>query len=528
MATTTAGAVCAGALVWLPAAGVEATSLPVRTFDAAALTSSRGAFSSAAADPAISASAPIVAFDSPASAFQQAAYALAPSAREVYAVNVLTGSRTLISSTPRGAPAGGQSTAPSVSGDGSTVAFVSTSPALASGASASFANVYARLAGGRIVLVSGGLGGAPANGSAGEPAISASGRFVAFTSTASNLVSGAGKPIQNVFIRDLQTGRTALVSVGRKGAAANSWSSNPSLSGNGRYVSFDSAASNLPASPRSHVPQVYARDTIAHRTSIVSVTSGGIPQQQAVAAPFRQVSSISADGRLVAFDSNAGNLVRGDVNRRSDVFVRNLRRRTTVLISVNDGGYEGNSDSFTPTISADGTKVAFESFATNLGSGGGPVENVFIRDLALGTTSVIDVGPAGQPPSRERLPELLQRPALSATGSEAVFESTAANLTADSSPATHVFLRLLNPPSAFFVSRPPARIRGGQLRLGLGADDPTADIFLCQLDSHSPFRCGGVARFTGLHRGRHVIRIRAGGAGMLFQPAPLVAAVTVR
>jgi Tol biopolymer transport system component len=316
IATTTAGAVCAGALVWLPTAGVEATSLPVRTFDLAALTANRGAFSSAAADPAISASGPIVAFDSPASTSQRVAYRLAPNVREVYAVNVLSGSRTLISYTPSGTPAGGQSTAPSVSDDGSTVAFVSTSPALASGASASFANVYARLAGGRIVLVSGGLGGASANGAAGEPAISASGRFVAFTSTASNLAAGAGKHLQNVFIRDLRTGRTALVSAGRKGAAANSWSSNPSISGSGRNVSFDSAARNLPASPRTHVPQVYVRDTVAHRTSIVSVTSGGIPQNQAVAAPFRQVSSISADGRLVAFDSNASSLVRGDLNRR--------------------------------------------------------------------------------------------------------------------------------------------------------------------------------------------------------------------
>ncbi|MHB8689961.1 MAG: TolB family protein [Solirubrobacteraceae bacterium] len=527
-ATATAGAVCASTLAWLPTAGVDATNLPVRTFDLAALTSDRGAFSGAAGDPAISASGLLVAFDSPASTAQQTAYGLAPGTREVYSVNVLTGSRTLVSATPSGTPASGKSTAPSVSGDGSVVAFVSTSSALAAGASASFANVYVRLAGGRVVLASGGQHGAAADGTAGEPAISADGRFVAFTSTATNLTGGTGKHLQNVFIRDLRAGRTVLVSVGRKGAVANSWSSNPSISGTGRYVSFDSAASNPPASRRTHVPQVYVRDTIAGRTSIVSVTSGGIPQNQAVAPAFRQVSSISADGRLVAFDSNANNLVRGDVNRRSDVFVRNLRRHTTVLVSVNNAGYEGNSDSFTPAFSADGTKVAFESFATNLASGGGPVENVFIRDLALGTTSVIDVGPAGQPPSRERVTELLQRPALSANGVEAVFESTAANLTGDSSPSPHVFLRLMNAPVAFFASRPPTSIGGGVLRLGLGTDDPTADKFLCQVDEHPRFQCGGVARFSGLRRGHHVIRIRAGGAGMLYQSAPLVATVTVR
>jgi Tol biopolymer transport system component len=292
-------------------------------------------------------------------------------------------------------------------------------------------------------------------------------------------------------------------------------------------VTFDSSAHNLQGSPHTEVANVYFRDLATGITSLVSQTTGGKAQNKA-AAPFDQVSSISADGNLVAFDSDATNLVRGDTNRRSDVFLRNIGRHTTQLISVNNAGFEGNSDSFSPSISADGTKVAFESFATNLGSGGGPLENVFVRDLALRTTSVIDVGPEGQEPSRERVKELLQRPSLSATGLVAVFESTALSLTHDAISEPHAFVRLMDPPTTVFSTPPPSRTRALRVSARVRADDPAARGFVCQVDSNAAYNCGHTVVFSGLHRGRNTVTVRAGGPGMLYQSNALTATVTVR
>jgi Tol biopolymer transport system component len=330
-------------------------------------------------------------------------------------------------------------------------------------------------------------------------------------------------------VRNLATGVTTLVSIARNGSAGNGWAGDASISATGQYISFDSAATDLQQSPNDHIPNVYVRNLATGRTQIVSVTSGGVAQDKAQPAPFRQISSISANGRYVAFDSEAGNLVLGDRNGRSDVFVRDTYRHTTVLISENNAGYEGNNDSFAPTMSADGTKVAFESFATNLAPGGGPQENVFVRDLALGTTSVIDVGPAGQPPTRERVSELLQRPVLSSSGYVAAFESTAANLTDSASTQTHVFLRLMAPPIATFDRDPPATTNSNRITVSVRADDPAASLFLCRLDTHTPVNCRpGSIVFTHLSAGRHELSIRAGGPGMLYQPIALTSTVTVR
>jgi Tol biopolymer transport system component len=511
----------AALLLVVAVCAADATDLPVRTFDVGALATDPGALSAGSADPVISGDGSEVALDAPPPAGVAAH-------REVYLVDVIAGTHALISATSAGAPAGGSSTDPSIASGGTIVAFVSTAGNLARGASSQHANVYVHLLSGRVVLASGGLGGAVANGAASQPAISGDGRFVVFTSTASNLVAGDRSRRSEVYIHDLKTGKTALVSASRSGGVANGWASNPSVSETGRFVSFDSAATDLEGSPHSHVAQVYIRDVASRHTGLISITSGGVPQDASQPAPFHQVSSISASGEFVAFDSVANNLVRGDTNRRSDVFVHDVYRRTTTLISVNDNGFEGNSDSFSPTITPDGTKVAFESFATNLAAGGGPAENVFVRDLVLRATSVIDVGPEGQRPSRERVRELLERPALSTNGDQAVFESTAANLTGAAGPQTHVFLRLMNPPSAHFTTPPPATVASGSLTLHVAADDPAAHQFDCQVDGGASYACGSTITLVGLHPGRHRVSIRAGGAGMLYQATPLVATVNVR
>ena len=515
------------------AAGLlPASALAVnRTFDVATLAPPPLGSPLEAADPALSRAGTVVAFDAPIDfPYALPAYPLAiVGTREVYAVDVLTGSRTLISAAPDGVPADGSSTDPSVSADGATIAFASTATDLVPGTDRNLSNVYVRLASGQIELVSRSLHGGGGDRSSSQPAISADGRYVAFASRARDLIPRDHSRHADVFVRDLVTGRTALVSATRRGAPGDRSSSDPAISATGRFVSFDSAATDLPGSPRSRVAEVYVRDLQRRSTAIVSVTSGGVAQNRSVPAPFRQISSISADGRLVAFDSDATNLVRFDENRRSDVFLRDRARRRTTLISVDDAGYEGNNDSFAPSISADGTKVAFESFASNLARGGGPRENVFVRDLTVGATSVIDVLPDGGAPSRERVSELLQRPVLSADATVAAFESTAATLTQVASNEPHVLLRVMAPPVAVFIQPPPPSTRAHSVSAVVATSDAGARLLLCRVDRRPPTACRvGRITFAGLSRGRHLLSIRAGGPGLLYEPAPLEARVSVR
>lgn len=505
----------------LAAAVARATSLPVRTYDVAGLADLPPSSDGDAADASLSGDGAVIAFDAPKNANA------AGSATQVYVVDVFTGAQFIASATPGGAPANGSSSHPSISYSGKVVAFASTATDLGPKAVGGRSNIYARLANGRIELVSQAPDGADANAGSSQPEISGDGKYVAYTSTATNLVPRDGSSRPQVFLTNLSTGKTVLISKGRHGLPGNGWSGDPAIDANGGEVTFDSSSSNL-VKTRFAPPQVFLRYVGRTKTELVSVTPRGAPQNKAVSAPFQQRSSISADGSRIVFDSNANNLVLGDDNARTDIFLRDLSDDSTTLVSENNAGYEGNDDSFWPTISPDGTKVAYESFATNLAPGGGPLQNVFITDLDTGSTSVVDVGPTGQRLSRERVRELLERPVLSYDGYSAVFETTAANLSGDERPQTRLFLRLLDPPAAEFTRSPPRSVSGSRVVVYVGADDPAARVFSCRVDSQTPFTCQpGKISFSHLSPGRHLLSIRAGGPGMLYQLDPLTTYVQV-
>jgi hypothetical protein len=161
--------------------------------------------------------------------------------------------------------------------------------------------------------------------------------------------------------------------------------------------------------------------------------------------------------------------------------------------------------------------VAFQSLASNMAPGDGPREDVFVRDLAQRTTSVVGVADDGRPRAAELVPQLLQRPALSADGRIAAFSSTAPNLVAgDTNGREDVFLRLLDAPQTNLVSKQPGR----RPIVDLAADDPAATQFVCQLDRGALFGCGPGR--TRLPAGHSVLRVRAGGPGMLYDPRTLV------
>jgi Tol biopolymer transport system component len=277
-----------------------------------------------------------------------------------------------------GADGNGGSFEPSVSRDGRFVAFSSTASNLDPDDRDENSDVFARadvfvrdLDTNRTVLASraSGVDGAKGNDASREPSLSADGRFVAFTSMASNLDPDDAYTSEDVFVRDLQASSTEVVSrrSGPAGAVGSWGAGGPSISSDGRFVAFTTWSSLAPADGEVMGLDVYARDLQTDTTTLASRASGA---RGAKGDSDSTKPSLSADGRLVAFESAASNLHPYDsnTNRASDVFVRDLQIGTTVLVSRASGpaGVAGNDSSMDPSISADGRVVAFSSDASNL------------------------------------------------------------------------------------------------------------------------------------------------------------------
>ncbi len=288
------------------------------------------------------------------------------------------GPRTgLISQTSVGADAeGGSSRISIVTPGGRFVSFSSNATNLP-GAITPDAQVYLRdRMTGRTRLVSMTNGGDPAiAGSSEDSSISASGRFIAFESYATNLPGSIGPTNAQVYVRDRKTGRTRLVSQTTGGdPAVGGRSLDPSISGDGRFVLFESYATNLPGSLGS-ASQIYLRDLERNRTSLVSKTTGGVPGNN-----YSEDPAISRDGRFLGFESRSGNLP-GGMGGTIKAYVRDRQEGRTILVSRNTAGSPADDDSEDLTLSAQGRFVAFESIATNLpGSLGPTYSQVYLRD----------------------------------------------------------------------------------------------------------------------------------------------------
>src|SRR5438552_4844963 len=237
--------------------------------------------------------------------------------------------------------------------------------------------------------VSGASGGTEANGASLRSAISAAGRFVAFDSAATDLVAADTNGVSDVFVHDRQTGATERVSVACGGAQGDGSSGligfafPPALSADGRFIAFISSATSLVAGDTNGATDVFVHDRQTGTTERVSVASGGTQSNGASLG-----SALSADGRLVAFQSDATNLVVGDTNGTTDVFVRGRQTGTTARVSVASDGTQANDVSGYPALSADGRFVAFHSKATNLVAGDANGANdVFVHDLPASTTT---------------------------------------------------------------------------------------------------------------------------------------------
>ena len=227
--------------------------------------------------------------------------------------------------------------------------------------------------------------GAQANGSSELLHISADGLFVAFDSNATNLGSDSNAQ-KDVFVRDLTTGTTELISKSTSGTLGDRYSYVCDISATGRYVLFGSDATNFVSGHTGTLFDLFVRDRQLNTTTLVSVSTGG-----AQGDSDSGCGSISADGRYVAFDSNASNFGT-DTNGVYDIFLRDRTNGTTTLISNSTGGTQANGYSGFQEISSDGSTVVYESVATNLVAGDtNGVKDIFAYDVATGTTTRMSV-----------------------------------------------------------------------------------------------------------------------------------------
>lgn len=342
--------------------------------------------------------------------------------RDAFVRDLVTGVTTRVSVDSSGVEGNGHTHGPAISADGRFVAFGSKARNLVPGDTNAKTDVFVHdTLTATTTRVSVDSSGGEGNGRSDFPSISADGRFVAFESDASDLVAGDTNLETDVFLHDTHTGTTTRVSVSDGGAEATSWSVQPAISADGTHVAFRSLAPDLVPGDTSYAPDVFVRDVVNATTSLVSADTSGGEADSESARP-----SLSTDGDHIAFFSYASDLVPGDTNGRADIFVRDTVALTTTRVSVDSSGTQADHHSFDPSISADGRYVAYSSRASNLVPGDVNHEDVFVHDLSTSTTTRVSLSAFGTPANSESL-----RPAMSADGRYVAFHSFAENLVGD-------------------------------------------------------------------------------------------------
>ena len=368
--------------------------------------------------PSISADGRYVAFESIADNLVQSD---TNGDRDVFVHDRQTGQTTRVSVSSSSQQGDRDSDNPSISADGRYVAFESIADNLVQSDTNGDRDVFVHdRQTGQTTRVSVSSAGEQGNHSSYQASISADGRYVAFQSFATNLVDGDTNGDQDVFVHDSQTAQTTRVSISSAGQQGNRDSDSPSISAYGRYVAFESLAFNLVEGDTNGDQDIFVHDRQTGTTSRVSVRSTGLQGNDHSYRP-----SISADGRYVAFESEAGNLVEGDTNHHFDVFVCDRQTGQTTRVSVSSAGEQGNDTSEFSSISPNGRYVAFRSEANNLveGDTNGGLPDVFVHDRQTGQTTLVSVSSDGE---QENYWSCFS--SISAGGRYVAFDSYASNL----------------------------------------------------------------------------------------------------
>ncbi len=327
-----------------------------------------------------------------------------------------------------------------VSADGRFVTFVSSAPNLVAGDTNGVADVFVRdTVLNTTVRVSLDSFGVQGNGDCLYPSISADGHFVVFASAASNLVPGDTNLVNDLFLPDMTSGSTTRISLDSSFAQANDRTGAGSISADGHYVAFQSGASNLVVGDTNGQWDIFVRNTWANTTTRISVDSTGLVQSN----DFSGLASISGDGKNVVFQSIATNLVSGDTNAAQDIFLHNMTTGSTTRVSVSSSGVQGNGPCTCACISADGNFVAFGSYASNLVSKDkGNWEDVFVRNLATGAMTLVSASTSGSQGNNNSGSGNGTSVSISGDGRYVAFDSNATNLAgSDTNNALDVFVR---------------------------------------------------------------------------------------
>ena len=310
-----------------------------------------------------------------------------------------------------------------ITGDGRYIAFMSLADNLIANDRNDFPDIFVYDRNSKTAeRVSIANDGSEANSFSKEPVISDDGRYIVFVSEADNLVANDLNKNTDIFIRDRQNKTTERISLNSDNIEAESYSFSPTISNDVRHVAFESDADNLVAEDNNRARDVFLRDRNLNTTEVISVSSDNI-----LGNKRSKDAAINGDGRYVVFESDADNLVAEDNNDDTDIFLRDRDNKTTEVISISTEGLGGNGYSFNPVISDDGRYVVFESKANNLV----PDDNnskvdIFLRDRTLEITTRISEAADGTESNGDSF-----NPVISDDGRYVIFESKANNLVPD-------------------------------------------------------------------------------------------------
>lgn len=319
--------------------------------------------------------------------------------------------------------------------------------------------------------------------------ISGDGRYVVFSSFASNLIANDTNGEHDVFLRDRQTGETQIASIASDGTQGNAPSgfSTVSVSTDGRYVAFYSTASNLVSDDTNGQADVFVRDEQTEQTQRVSVASDGMQGNNT-----STLDHLSSDGRYVVFSSTASNLVPGDTNGTGDVFVRDIQTGQVTRVSITSDGSQANGPSWAGTISADGRYIAFESSASDLVQGDtNGKDDVFVHDRQTGQTTRVSVASDGSQANGANHDGCGSTASISGDGRFVVFTSAASNLVpADTNGTTDIFVHDMQTAQTIRVSiasdGSQANARSGGCRRPTIASDGTSIAFVSDASNLVP------------------------------------------
>jgi hypothetical protein len=367
-------------------------------------------------------------------------------ARDIFVKHRDTGAITQVSVSSTGVMADEDSNLPSIDGSGAYVVFESFATNLVPGDTNRHRDVFLhRTTTGTTTRISR-AGSTQADGDSGDPVVSGNNRFVAFTSQATNLVPGDTNGVNDIFVADRITGAVSRVSVRTDGGQANGGSFHAAISHDGRYVAYSSLATNLVSSDSNGARDVFVHDRQLRTVTRVSVHSNG---RQADGPSEDPAIALRGDGYVVAFTSFATNLVGNDTNGLADVYVQTSNPRRTVRASVSSAGVQSDGASSQPTLSGAGITgaqyVAFTSSAANLlddGSDTNDDNDVYRFDLTTGQTRRFSVTTGGGQGSGD---DGAVQPAIDQAGHTIAYSADFFNLVLPDAPnSDNIFLTVDN------------------------------------------------------------------------------------